>query len=216
MRGVDLSLTFKASRMNESWRRPDDHGLRRVILVVWAIIVGAGLYLNWKYLAVDFEGTLEVVRFHVQSNFWIVGSVYLLLISLRGLVFIPSTPVLLIGVVIFPPWQNYWINLIGIVLSSFIVITAIRHFGFGASLEQLRQSNSRYKKLEAQLGRFGSPIIVGWSFFPLVPTDLIVYLATLIRIRTAVILLSVLAGEAILMAIYVFGGAALLGSLIAV
>jgi len=202
--------------MKESWLRPDDYGLRRVILVVWAVIVGVGLYLNWKYLAVDFESTLEVVRFHVESNFLIVGSVYLLLISLRGLVFIPSTPVLLIGVVIFPPWQNYWINLVGIVLSSFIVITAIQHFGFGTSLEHLRHSSSRYKKLEAQLARFGPPIIVGWSFFPLVPTDLIVYLATLIRIRTGVILLSVLAGEAVLMAIYVFGGAALLGALISV
>ena len=201
--------------MSDSSRRPDDHGLRRVVLVVWAMIIGVGLYLNWKYLAVDFEGTLELVRFQVQQNFVIVAAVYLLLISLRGLVFIPSTPVLLIGVVIFPPWQNYWINLVGIVLSSFIVIMAIQHFGFGSSLERLRSSSSRYTKLESQLARFGPPIIVGWSFFPLVPTDLIVYLATLIRIRTGIILASVLAGEAVLMAIYVFGGAALLDSLIA-
>ena len=186
-----------------------------MILVVWAMIIGVGLYLNWKYLAVDFEGTLELVRFQVQQKFVIVVAVYLLLISLRGLVFIPSTPVLLIGVVIFPPWQNYWINLVGIVLSSFIVIMAIQHFGFGSSLERLRSSSSRYTKLESQLARFGPPIIVGWSFFPLVPTDLIVYLATLIRIRTGIILASVLAGEAVLMAIYVFGGAALLDSLIA-
>ncbi len=181
---------------------------------MWIGVIAIGLYLNWRYLAIDFEGTLEIVRQYVQDNFAIVVLLYLIVISLRGLVFLPSTPVLLIGVVIFPPWQNYWLNLIGIVLSSFIVITAIQRFGFANSLERLRASSPAYHRMELQLARFGPPIIVGWSFFPFVPTDLIVYLATLIRMRTATILLSVLAGEAVLMAIYVFGGSALLDLLI--
>ena len=181
---------------------------------MWIGVIAIGLYLNWRYLAIDFEGTLEIVRQYVQDNFAIVVLLYLIVISLRGLVFLPSTPVLLIGVVIFPPWQNYWLNLIGIALSSFIVITAIQRFGFANSLERLRASSPAYHRMELQLARFGPPIIVGWSFFPFVPTDLIVYLATLIRMRTATILLSVLAGEAVLMAIYVFGGSALLDLLI--
>ncbi len=191
-----------------------DTRIRRVVFVLWIGVIAIGLYLNWRYLAIDFEGTLEIVRQYVQDNFAIVVLLYLIVISLRGLVFLPSTPVLLIGVVIFPPWQNYWLNLIGIVLSSFIVITAIQRFGFANSLERLRASSPAYHRMELQLARFGPPIIVGWSFFPLVPTDLIVYLATLIRMRTATILLSVLAGEAVLMAIYVFGGSALLDLLI--
>ena len=200
--------------MNEPARLTVDTRLRRVVLVVWIGVIAIALYFNWKYLAVDFEGTLEIVRQYVQDNFAAVVLVYLLVVSLRGLVFLPSTPVLLIGVVIFPPWQNYWLNLIGIVLSSFIVITAIKHFGFASALEKLRASKPAYHRMELQLARFGPPIIVGWSFFPFVPTDLIVYLATLIRMRTATILLSVLAGEAVLMAIYVFGGSALLDLLI--
>ena len=191
-----------------------DTRIRRVVFVLWIGVIAIGLYLNWRYLAIDFEGTLEIVRQYVQDNFAIVVLLYLIVISLRGLVFLPSTPVLLIGVVIFPPWQNYWLNLIGIVLSSFIVITAIQRFGFANSLERLRASSPAYHRMELQLARFGPPIIVGWSFFPFVPTDLIVYLATLIRMRTATILLSVLAGEAVLMAIYVFGGSALLELLI--
>jgi uncharacterized membrane protein YdjX (TVP38/TMEM64 family) len=191
-----------------------DTRIRRVVFVMWIGVIAIGLYLNWRYLAIDSEGTLEIVRQYVQDNFAIVVLLYLIVISLRGLVFLPSTPVLLIGVVIFPPWQNYWLNLIGIVLSSFIVITAIQRFGFANSLERLRASSPAYHRMELQLARFGPPIIVGWSFFPFVPTDLIVYLATLIRMRTATILLSVLAGEAVLMAIYVFGGSALLDLLI--
>ena len=86
---------------------------------------------------------MEIVRQYVQDNFAIVVLLYLIVISLRGLVFLPSTPVLLIGVVIFPPWQNYWLNLIGIVLSSFIVITAIQRFGFANSLETIASVEPR-------------------------------------------------------------------------
>lgn len=47
------------------------------------------------------------------------------------------------------------------------------------------------------------PIIVGWSFFPLVPTDLIVYIGSTLRIHIFKCLLGVFVGEAVLNAFYI-------------
>jgi uncharacterized membrane protein YdjX (TVP38/TMEM64 family) len=62
--------------------------------------------------------------------------------------------------------------------------------------------------VRALLERHGFPIVVGWAFFPLVPTDLICYLAGVTRM--AVLLLGVGIGEGAICAVYIFVGDSLL------
>ena len=54
------------------------------------------------------------------------------------------------------------------------------------------------------------PIIIGWSFFPLAPTDLVVYVCGVLRVDVRKCLLGVLIGEGAICAIYTFAGDALL------
>ena len=57
----------------------------------------------------------------------------------------------------------------------------------------------------ALYGAYG-PIIIGWSFFPLAPTDLICYVCGVLRVRFWKFLLGVTLGEGAISAIYIYGG----------
>jgi uncharacterized membrane protein YdjX (TVP38/TMEM64 family) len=60
------------------------------------------------------------------------------------------------------------------------------------------------------LQRHELPVIIGWSFFPLAPTDLICYVCGGLRVNFPKFLLGVLIGEGTICAIYIFlGGEAL-------
>jgi uncharacterized membrane protein YdjX (TVP38/TMEM64 family) len=67
---------------------------------------------------------------------------------------------------------------------------------------------SRYpeetRKVKGALKRKELPIIAGWSFFPVVPTDLIIYVASTLKIPLWKCLLGVLIGEGTLNAFYIF------------
>ena len=50
------------------------------------------------------------------------------------------------------------------------------------------------------------PIIIGWSFFPLVPTDLICYVCGVLRVNFVKFIVSVTLGEGAICAVYIYGG----------
>ncbi len=183
---------------------------RSIFLMLWALLIVVTLSIYWFYLADDLEATLEQFQQLAEQHYLWLVTVYLLFIAVRGLTLMPSTPLLFVGILLFPDWFAYLLNMLGILVSSWLVILAVKYTGYGKRLERLH--NPQVQRLQRNMQAHGAPIIVTWSFFPLVPTDLIVYIATLLRFRQSVILGSVLVGEAVLNAIYVFGGAAILRS----
>ncbi|MFC3853723.1 VTT domain-containing protein [Salinispirillum marinum] len=187
--------------------------MRKVLMALWLLLIASGLTIHFTVFANDLDATLSRVQTLAEENLAEVTIGYILLLAIRGLTLMPSTPLLFVGIVLFPPWTAYWMNMVGIFMSSLIVILAINHLNFGQRLERLR--TQRYARMERRLRQHGLPIIVSWSFFPLVPTDLIVYLATLLRFQKRVILGGVMTGEAVLNAAYVFGGASVLALLLA-
>ena len=58
--------------------------------------------------------------------------------------------------------------------------------------------------MRAALRRYQLPIIVFWSFFPLLPTDLICYVCGALKIDFKKTLLGVAMGEGAICAIYIF------------
>jgi uncharacterized membrane protein YdjX (TVP38/TMEM64 family) len=69
-----------------------------------------------------------------------------------------------------------------------------------------RRHAHRVGQLRAALARYELPIIIGWSFFPLAPTDLIVYVCGVLRVDFRKCLLGVTIGEGAICAIYIFLG----------
>ncbi|MCK5234881.1 MAG: TVP38/TMEM64 family protein, partial [Candidatus Aenigmarchaeota archaeon] len=131
-----------------------------VVLIILTIY-----YLNSDIFDINFLKT-----FTDNNRFLIIIS-YLLFLSVLGLFFIPSTPFAIAGLLLFPPAEAYLLNMIGIITSSTIVYYYTRFLGLDDAFE------SRYPKkiikLKKALEDKELPIIAGWSFFPIVPTDLI-------------------------------------------
>ena len=65
-------------------------------------------------------------------------------------------------------------------------------------------------RLTALLERYEMPVIIGWSFFPLVPTDVICYVCGILRVRFWKFLIGVTLGEGAICALYIYGGDQLL------
>ncbi len=174
-------------------------GFKKKTFAIWVVFVAVVLtlyFLNRDRIDVDF------LRGIVHNNRFLIIPFYLLILSLLGLTFIPSTPFAIAGVFLFDPNLAYFLNLIGIITSS----TIVYHFAGFLGLREAFESKYPKKtgRVRAALSRKELPIIIGWSFFPVVPTDLIIYVGSTLKIPLWKCLLGVLIGEGALNAFYIF------------
>ena len=70
-----------------------------------------------------------------------------------------------------------------------------------------RKYPAQIRKLKNALQRYQLPIIIGWSFFLFLPTDLICYVCGSLRINFKRFLFGIVVGEGTVYAIYIFLGA---------
>jgi uncharacterized membrane protein YdjX (TVP38/TMEM64 family) len=174
--------------------------LRRAGLVLWLAIVAAGGYAFFFHPAlVDAQ-----LRGAFSESLGAASAAYLLLGALRGFTLLPSTTLVLAAVPFFRPWPLLGLTLGGILVSS----VSIYFFAESLHLDELvaRRHPQRVATLKAALEKYELPVIIGWSFFPLAPTDLIVYVCGVLRVDVKTCLLGVLIGEGAICAIYIFGG----------
>lgn len=133
---------------------------------------------------------------------------YMALGAVRGFTLVPSTTLVLVALPFFPPGPLLAATLGGIMLSS----TSI--YFCSAALRLDRRLAAKHQatvaRLTALLERYEMSVIVGWSFFPLVPTDLICYVCGILRVRFWKFLIGVTLGEGAICALYIYGGDRLL------
>ncbi len=172
---------------------------KRKTFIAWLLVVAVALTLFMAY-----QDRIDVnwIRGLVHDNRLLIIPCYLLLLSLLGLTFIPSTPFAIAGVILFDPTLAYFLNLVGIITSSTIVFHFAGFLGLRDAFETRYPEQT--KKVRRALDRKELPIIIGWSFFPVVPTDLIIYVASTLEIPLWKCLLGVLLGEGTLNAFYIF------------
>jgi len=107
--------------------------------------------------------------------------IYFILGTLRGFTLLPSTPMVLAGILILPAWPLFLINLACVFSSSSIV------YYWGKYLEFDKYFEKKYPKqlheLQSALKGKEIPVITLWSFFPFVPTDLICYTSEIMQIK---------------------------------
>ena len=94
-------------------------------------------------------------------------------------------------------------SLIGILGSSLLIYYFSDKLGFSSFFE----SESKNIKLikEKLASKHGFYYILFWSFFPIVPTDIICYVSGALRIKLPVFISALLIGELILCSVYIFG-----------
>ncbi|MEX0618177.1 MAG: VTT domain-containing protein [Pseudohongiellaceae bacterium] len=139
-------------------------------------------------------------------------SVYFIVSTLRGFTLIPSTPIVLAGILVFPPIPLYLVNLVAVFTSSAIVYYMARMARFDHFFHQ--HYPDQIARLTGLLKNRELPVISVWGFAPMVPTDMIVYVCSVLRISLAKTLFGSAIGEGVICAVYIFGGAATLGALL--
>ena len=175
-------------------------GIRYFRLLSWLLLLPLALYAYF-FRGEALRGGLQ----HALSISVVFGyAVYLLLGCIRGFTLIPSTNLVLLGIPFLPPVPLFVLTLIGILVSSI----SIYYFSESLRLDELfqRKHRQRVEKVKTLLQRNQMPIIIGWSFFPLVPTDLICYVCGILKVNVVRFTMGVLIGEGAICGIYIFLG----------
>ena len=147
-----------------------------------------------------------VLRFDHEVLF-----IYAALSILRGFTLLPSTPLVIAGTLIYPeqPLLVLFISLAGILLSSTMIYYFSEFLGFSDYFENHKPKLTH--KLKAKLEHpLGFLFVALWAFFPLVPTDLVCYLAGTTKMNYWKFIAAVFVGELILCVCYIFFGGSLL------
>jgi uncharacterized membrane protein YdjX (TVP38/TMEM64 family) len=172
--------------------------VRRAVPFIWALLVVLGLL---TYLLFPESFSLAAIEGGTDEHHTLALLVYFLILSIRGLLLIPSTPLLVSGIVLFDPLEAFVVSMLGILTSSTLVHRCARYLGFDALLE--RRYPEQAGQIRAHLMEHQFPVIAGWSICPVVPTDLVVYLAATLRVPLWKCLVGVGAGEAALLSLYI-------------
>ncbi len=174
--------------------------MRSALVAAWAALVTAALYVA----LFDRRLVEDALRNASAVSLIAGGLVYLLLGAIRGFTLIPSTTLVLAAVAFFPPAPLFALTIAGILISSACIYWFAGSIGVGAVLE--RRHPAAVARLTDLLQRRELPIIIGWSFFPLAPTDLICYVCGILRVNFLKCLVGVAIGEGTICGIYIFVG----------
>lgn len=179
--------------------------VRPFLLTLWLAVVVAALYVFLFHRSFVQQQLLGgAMSVSVVAG----GAVYLLLGAIRGFTLIPSTTLVLAAVAFFPPVPLFVLTLAGILISTSCIYWFAESLGLGDVLE--RRHPATVARLTRVLQRHELPIIIGWSFFPLAPTDLICYVCGVLRVNFLTCLVGVAIGEGTICGIYIFAGDQLL------
>ena len=131
---------------------------------------------------------------------------YFVISTLRGFTLIPSTPIVLAGVLVFPPWPLFLVNQLAVYTSSAIVYYMARYVRFDRYFHE--HYEPQVTRLTRLLHKRELPVIAAWGFFPVVPSDMIVYVCSVLRVSVVKTLIGISIGEGVICALYIFGGTA--------
>lgn len=160
------------------------------------------LFLNPELLEREIlAGYLD--RFGAEAFF-----IYVLVSLTRAVLLIPSTPFILAGALAFPDWPLAVLatSMAGICCGSLLVHSFPGIGSYDERLQALHPRQIRFIRKHMK-GSNAWWVVMGWSSFPLVPTDVICYVAGLAKMPPLKMGVAVLIGAFPFTAVYVLLGA---------
>ena len=148
------------------------------------------------------EALVEILRQSGQP----VLLAYFILSLVRAFTLIPSTVLIIVGTLLFPTQQWFVMisSLVGVVASAALVYFFFEFLGLGELFA--RQHARRVRWLEDQTSRRGFWIVLAWSAFPFVPTDVVCCVAGTLRMHFGKFVAAVTLGELPIVSFYVLAG----------
>lgn len=181
-----------------------NRAVRYGLFTLWVSIAIGALYLYFFQR----EAVRAELSNALSASFWVASISYLLIGALRPFTLVPGTFPVVVAMPFFDPWVLTGLTLICIAVSSAICYWFAEAIHMDEFVEQkYPQHISRLKSL---LQRYQLPIIIGWSFFLFLPTDVLCYVCGSLKIDFKKFLLGIMIGEGTVYAIYIFVGAWLL------
>ncbi|ORT48711.1 hypothetical protein ST37_16685 [Vibrio sp. qd031] len=167
----------------------------KLIKFVWLVIAISAITTTQNIVS---NYSLDEMQALVDENFYPLIAAYALLISVRGLLFIPTLPIIIVMASSLPPLMMFGVTLLASCCSCYLVCLAVDHFDMNKRIEKLPQKS--VKKAQRWIQRLGVPAIAGWAFFPFVFTELIVYLSRISGMKRKHIVFAAGLGEGLLIA----------------
>jgi uncharacterized membrane protein YdjX (TVP38/TMEM64 family) len=182
--------------------------LRKRLGLFWALvpITALGFYIFDPKLF-----SVENITALLEGELYMGLGLYLLLSCLRGLMLIPLSPLLLAGILLFPPVPLFIVTMVGIIIASMLIYVLADKLGFDEYFEE--EYPRQLAALRHKLEHNEWPVLIAWSAAPMLPTDLIVYAGSVLRLGMARTVFGVALGEALICALYIFAGDAGLDAL---
>ncbi|WP_157811749.1 TVP38/TMEM64 family protein [Tenacibaculum sp. SZ-18] len=177
---------------------------KKFFYILWGVLL---IYLFYRYVKNPELFSVTYIKDFISSYKGQIMTVYIILSSVRGFFLIPSTPFVITGVLLFPDklFLVLLISMFGIMLSATSLYYFADILGFSEHLE--KKYPNKVKKWESKLQSSKATFLVlGWSFFPFVPTDIICYVAGIIKMPFKYMFTGVFLGELILVSLYVYSG----------
>ena len=137
-----------------------------------------------------------------EGYIWLV---YILICIISGFFLIPNTPFIVAGALLFPdnPILVIVISLFNAVFGASFLYYFAEWMGLAETL-QAKYPEKMDKIKEALSKPYAILLVVLWSFLPIVPTDLVAYMARVVGMRYTWMILGIILGELPLILITVF------------
>ena len=172
--------------------------------IVYGIWIAAVVFFGFLFIFKNQYFDTEFLSTWMQQYGDKVLIIYIAISFIRGFFLIPSTPFVLLGIVLYPtqPLLVLAVSMSGVVFSATLLYFYSDNIGFSDYLEAKYPKQSQWMQ-EKLGGKYRLAFIYGWSIFPPVPTDLICYVAGILKVKYWVMILGVFLGELTLNTIYV-------------
>ncbi|HKJ02735.1 MAG TPA: VTT domain-containing protein, partial [Longimicrobiales bacterium] len=167
--------------------------MARILTYIWGVVV-LGVGALWILRPELFSEAAVATTLEAWGAWSFVG--YVVLSMVRGVALVPSTPVVLAGGILFPDalWLVLVVSMVGIVLSATLLYRFPGYGGYDAWLES--KHPERIADLSVHLVKPRAQWFVAlWAVTPVVPTDLICYVAGLVRMPFRSMILGIVIGE---------------------
>jgi uncharacterized membrane protein YdjX (TVP38/TMEM64 family) len=134
----------------------------------------------------------------------------LLLGIFRSFTLIPVTYLIILGLLFLPALPLYIIIMVGVLVSCALVYYFFEYLHIDELLDKKYSKQVHLTKY--YLSKYELPVIIFWSMNPLLPSDIICYVAGTLRINFYKFIFGMFVGEGIMCAVYIFGGKYLLNT----
>jgi uncharacterized membrane protein YdjX (TVP38/TMEM64 family) len=175
---------------------------KKFIIYAWILLL-VSVFVAYLFFPkiVNLENFLSVIG----SNYIVAISIFTVFVFLRGFTLISPLIVTMVSLLFFSPLEVFLINSFGIIVSSFLIYKVSDYLGFDDYFEE--NHKDKVEKIRKSFEKKEIPIMIGWSFFPFFPTDVLVYVAASLKVSLWRCLLGIFIGTALInfISIYLAG-----------